>query len=220
MVKPLPAAFCAAVVLPLLAGCQSRLHDENLALYEENRQLRDQLEAGPSQVSTGIDAADYDALQRELAESQQLINALQNDLDAKFAQPSNLPDIAGVDTAFDDRTGEVTMSVAGDVLFGSGRSDLKDSAKQTLAQVAAALQETDGDVRVVGHTDTDPVTKTKGTYTDNFGLSSARALTVMRYLQLQGVPADRMQAVARGEFDPRGEDKSQNRRVEIVVETR
>jgi flagellar motor protein MotB len=219
----------ALTALPLLAvatlagGCQNRLHDENLSLFEENRALRTELE----RVQGGsVDGQTVIDLQNQLAQSQAEADSLRMQLDAQPASDSmqmmEVPDIAGTDTSFDPDTGELTVAVAGDVLFGSGRSDLKESSLQTLDNVVAALQNdyAGNPVRVEGHTDADPVTKTVGLYTDNFGLASARALTVMRYLKDQGIDPARLSAAAYGEHQPRSDDKADNRRVEIVVLTR
>ena len=207
------AALSAAV---LAGGCQNRLHDENQALYDENRKLRDQFELGTADDGRAAD------LESQLTAAEAENRRLREEAAAVPAVDFIMPEVEGAETSFDQVSGELTMSVAGDVLFGSGRSDLKDSAKQTLDNVAQVLQDeyANRPVRVEGHTDADPVTKTKKVYTDNFGLASARALAVTRYLQDQGVDPSRLSSSAYGEYQPRGADKAQNRRVEIVVVTR
>ena len=57
----------------------------------------------------------------------------------------------------------------------------------------------------------------KDKYGDNWGLSAARAATVVRALEKSGVTADRLHGAFRGEHAPRGSDKAANRRVERYV---
>ena len=74
-------------------------------------------------------------------------------------------------------------------------------------------------VFVVGHTDSDPIAKTKGIWDDNLDLSAARARAVHKYLVDQGVPPKLLGMRAMADTDPRP-NKNQSRRVEIVVSTR
>lgn len=78
-------------------------------------------------------------------------------------------------------------------------------------------------VDVVGHTDSDPIKKSK--WKDNWQLSAERALAVLRYLNSKGISSEKIRAVAAGSSRPVASNKSssgkaQNRRVEIVVNTR
>jgi len=80
-------------------------------------------------------------------------------------------------------------------------------------------------VDVVGHTDTDPIRKTKDKWKDNWELSAERALTVARYLIQRGIAEDKIRAVGCGESRPIASNstasgKAKNRRVEIVVHMR
>jgi chemotaxis protein MotB len=67
-----------------------------------------------------------------------------------------------------------------------------------LARVAQALKDVQGKlIRVEGHTDDVP-TDPKGPSPSNWELSTTRALAVVRLLQEQGVPADRLSAALHG----------------------
>ncbi|MEM8874026.1 MAG: OmpA family protein [Planctomycetota bacterium] len=214
-----PALIAAVALIATAAGCQNRLHDENLALFEENKALRERLsqqQAGTVDGQTVID------LQDQLALKDAEIGSLRAQLDGAQMASTPMDNIAGLETEMDTVTGEMTVRVPGDVLFASGVAEIKDDAKATLDEVARVLESEYAGmpVRVEGHTDSDPVTKTKAQFTDNFGLSSARALTVMRYLQSQGVDPARLSAVGHGMNVSRGGDKAGDRRVEIIVVTR
>lgn len=82
-----------------------------------------------------------------------------------------------------------------DVLFAPGKSELKASGERTLSDLIAKLNGPELSryaVRVDGHTDSDPVVKSKGSNVDNWGLSAQRALAVLRYLEKHGIHSDRL----------------------------
>lgn len=211
-----------AVLSLAVVGCQNKVHDENLALHRENRELRAQLEGVQSEVAARPDPSQLAAVQSQL----QARDARIAELEAQLRQPTPggppEPGIEGIETSYDAAAGTMTISMPGDVLFASGSATLKDSAKGTLDKIAAALK---GDfagraVRVEGHTDADKITRTKSLWADNLDLSLNRAAAVTRYLEGKGVPPKQMITSGYGEHRPRGGDKARNRRVEIVVVTR
>ena len=115
----------------------------------------------------------------------------------------------------------LTVDVAEQLFFDSGRADLKDTGKSVLKKVGEALKGYDDKViRVVGHTDNVPI-KTK-VFPSNWELSVARATTVVRYLQETGMPPERMVASGRAEYQPIAsnddpEGRRKNRRIEITL---
>lgn len=123
------------------------------------------------------------------------------------------------------RGGFVTMELPDQVLYKSGEATLTDSGKATLRTVAAALnREFAGHlVRVEGHTDNDPIRRTRELYKSNWELSSARALEVVHYLTEQcGLDPKRVHAAAFGEYQPvvpntTPANKQKNRRVAVVI---
>ncbi len=118
---------------------------------------------------------------------------------------------------WDPKKGTLTQKLASDVLFDSGKAILKSSAKSRLNSIASTIKQkySGKEIGVVGHTDTDPIRKSK--WKDNWELSCERALAVTRYLISQGIPAKQLAASGRSQYHPVGSSKSQNRRVEIVV---
>ena len=115
------------------------------------------------------------------------------------------------------------VTVGSDILFSSGRATLTRSGKSRLAQIAADInkQYSGLRVRVYGHTDSDPIKKTRRLWQDNLDLSANRAMAVARYLAGKGIPAKTIESVAMGQHHPvaanRGSGKAKNRRVEIIV---
>ena len=95
-----------------------------------------------------------------------------------------------------------------DVLFDSGSDILKPEAGLQLDKLAAALRDLETQIppdigwvmRVDGHTDIKPIATPQ--FPSNWELSSARAISVVRYLMSQGVPANRLVAAGFGEFQP------------------
>jgi len=118
----------------------------------------------------------------------------------------------------------LTVDLAEQIFFDSGRATLKASGKKVLKKVGDALKGyQDKIIRVVGYTDNVPVAKSlQGRYPTNWELSVARATTVVRFLQDAGVPPERMVASGRGEYDPVAsndtpEGRQKNRRIEIML---
>jgi chemotaxis protein MotB len=118
-----------------------------------------------------------------------------------------------------------------DVLFDTGSSALRPEATFQLDKLAAALRELEGQIpadigwvmRIDGHTDIRPIATIE--FPSNWELSSARAISVVRYLMDQGVPANRLVAAGFGEFQPieAGENEqalSRNRRIELKITER
>lgn len=84
------------------------------------------------------------------------------------------------------------------LLFAPGSAELHPSAFAVLGKVAEVVAQVPAHVEVVGHADAMPVTP-GGPWEDNWALSSARALTAVRYLAKRGVPDERLAASA--EYD-------------------
>jgi len=116
------------------------------------------------------------------------------------------------------------ITVGSDLLFGAGKADLTSKGKGELDKIARDLNGTYAGlpVRVYGHTDADPVKKTKKLWQDNLDLSANRAMAVTRYLIDKGVDGDRIETIAMGAAHSIADNKTaagkaKNRRVEIVV---
>jgi len=115
----------------------------------------------------------------------------------------------------------VVVRISGSFLFDSGRAELKPAAIPILDQLSKDLRGMSNDVRVDGHTDNIPVDSPR--YATNWELSTARAVTVARFLaEIGQVPASRLGATGYGEFHPLGpndtrEQRALNRRVEIRI---
>ncbi|WP_417239845.1 peptidoglycan -binding protein [Celeribacter halophilus] len=117
-----------------------------------------------------------------------------------------------------------------EVLFEPASADLNDEGKAQIARVAAILSEVSSEIppeidwviRVDGHTDKTPLSGS-GAYRDNWELSQARALSVVRYMsEALGFDPSRLVAAGFGEYQPVAEGDSpealaQNRRIELKL---
>lgn len=120
-----------------------------------------------------------------------------------------------------------------EVLFAPGEAELSLAGEGEIAKVAGILRNVIGDIpegidwvlQVDGHTDDVPIVE-GARFADNWALSQARALSVVRYLTgVLGFPAERLSANGYGEFQPVNPDdtaaaRAQNRRIELKLTTR
>jgi len=120
------------------------------------------------------------------------------------------------------RNGRMIIALPNDILFDSGRTDVKPAGKQALTKVAQALATVpDRDFLVAGHTDDLPI-KT-AVFPSNWELSTRRAVEVVHFLIAQGMRPKVLAAAGYGEFDPAvpndsPDHRAQNRRIEIVLQ--
>ena len=200
-------------------GCQNKLHEENKALWAQNQELQAKYAEIANQPKS--DPQQLSQLQGQIAERDAKIADLQSQLRQPTAGQANDPQIAGIETSFNKQTGDLTVNVPGDVLFDAGRATLKDTSKGTLNKIIGAIKKdyAGKHVFVDGHTDSDPITKTKGMWQDNLDLSAARARAVAQYLMGQGLDPKQVATRAYGDTVPK-KTKEASRRVEIVVATR
>jgi chemotaxis protein MotB len=129
-------------------------------------------------------------------------------------------DSSQVSVGYDERG--VVARMVDQVLFASGKAELRQRATAVLDQVAHVLQQVpDQPVGIEGHTDNEPI-KRSG-WADNTALAVARANAVADYLaQQHGIERSRMTASGYGEARPIASNdtaagRRKNRRVEIVI---
>jgi len=114
----------------------------------------------------------------------------------------------------------VTLRLPGKILFDLGKAELKEEAKKILDEIIPVLKSYTYPVRVEGHTDNLPIHTER--FPSNWELSSARAISVVRYLERKGLQRDLLSAVGYGEYRPlfpndTPEHRAKNRRVEIKI---
>ena len=116
----------------------------------------------------------------------------------------------------------LVITVLAEVLFDSGKTELRQESFPILDKVAKILKEElrSHNVGIEGHTDNQPI-KYSG-WKSNWELSTHRALSVLHYLEEKGISPARLSAIGYGEYRPVAsndtpEGRQLNRRVEIVV---
>ena len=219
--KGMLVAAMGLLAVGAAAGCQNKLAEENKQLWQQNREL--QARYGEAANQPKSDPNKLNALQGEIAARDAKISELESQLRQPTTGPSapSETQLAGIEATMDQATGNLTVNIPGDVLFDAGRASLKESAKSTLNKIAGAIKKeyAGKHVFVDGHTDADPITKTKGMWQDNLDLSAERARAVAKYLTTQGIEQRNVDARAYGSTQPK-KSKEASRRVEIVVATR
>jgi outer membrane protein OmpA-like peptidoglycan-associated protein len=144
---------------------------------------------------------DASSAQRAAANSEQQATELQRQIDVLQAKPT-------------DRGLVLTL---GDVLFTTGRADLKLGVTDNLNKLVAFLDKyPDRSIAIHGYTDS------IGSEDYNQGLSERRADSVKSYLTGQGIGSTRITASGKGRSDPVADNDSaagrqQNRRVEVII---
>ena len=118
-----------------------------------------------------------------------------------------------------------------EVLFQSGSAELETEGQIQLQQLAETLLEISNEIpkeinwilRIDGHTDNVPIKTEK--FPSNWELSTARAISVVKFIIKQGIPENRLVAAGFGEFQPLDNNqtisaRSKNRRIELKLDQR
>ncbi len=211
--KKMAGVLLVLAVMILVSGCGPDWKKRYEALNVEHENLKGLYEN--SQMNAGQAGQIADELAECRAENSELASQL-----ADCTESIQETGFEGMDQQYDPATGEITVTLPNAILFPSGKASLKSATNAPLDQIVSVLLEryANKEVDVVGHTDTDPIKKSS--WKDNWELGSARALSVVRYLQGKGIRAQLLRGVSCGEHRPVGNSKAENRRVEIVVHTR
>jgi chemotaxis protein MotB len=124
------------------------------------------------------------------------------------------------DVAVDYSSKGLVMRLSDHALFDVGVADISPQALPLLKKVCAIIADSPYQVRVEGYTDDVPINTAR--YPSNWELSTARAVTVLRYfIETCGISSQRLSAEGFAEYHPvvpnsSAENRAQNRRVEII----
>ncbi len=198
--------IASVVIVPALSGCNTVPREDYDAAVAESAQLRSDLASARERLAAANNRSQ--TLEQDLLLAQSEVER------ALAAGTTGFEGIEG--TTVSGRGADIVVGVAGDVLFDSGKTDLRSSSRSTLDRIASVLQSqyAGRNIRVEGYTDTDPIRKSQ--WKTNERLSAERALAVETYLVSKGVDNDRIYAAAFGSSHPKA-SKAQSRRVEIVI---
>jgi chemotaxis protein MotB len=189
--------------------------------------LRAQLAALQAEIEAAGasgDAGELERLKQKLADlAKQIANANLGPLPEALNQAladlaRQYPDVL----TFDQRTGMLRFN--SDFTFASGSAALNKNAEGLVAKLAGILNTPVAqpfEVKVVGHTDNQPIRRVAAQHPTNMHLSAHRAISVRDALVSDGVSANRMQVAGYGEFRPivanGANGAAANRRVEIFL---
>ncbi|HEX7900106.1 MAG TPA: OmpA family protein [Planctomycetota bacterium] len=119
------------------------------------------------------------------------------------------------------RGNDTVIDVPSDVFFASGSSTLSREGDKAMGSIVDYIKKRHpgGLIRVEGHSDSDPIRRTKSKYHCNWELSFERSHAVTHFLVEKGrFDPSRVVCEAHGEFHPVDpSNKAKNRRVEIVI---
>lgn len=118
-----------------------------------------------------------------------------------------------------------------EVLFEAGKAEISTDGETELGKLAAAIKDLESQIpadvnwvlRIDGHTDRRPIHTDR--FPSNWELSTARAVAIVKYLVVQGIPAHRLSANGFGQFQPidtadTPEAYAKNRRIELQLTNR
>lgn len=172
-----------------------------------------------------------DSLSTSLAEREKKVHELEQVLankdkavqDLKNKISSALLNFKENDITVQVKNGKVYVSLAEQLLFGSGSVTVDSKGVSALQQLAAAIRDQkDINIMIEGHTDNVPISRTSQYMNDNWDLSVMRATSITRILTKAGVSPKQITASGRGEYSPLASNdtaanKQKNRRTEIII---
>ncbi|WP_199722951.1 OmpA family protein [Pusillimonas sp. NJUB218] len=116
----------------------------------------------------------------------------------------------------------VSFRINSEILFSSGQAELSRDGLAVLQRLIKVLKESPHKVTIEGHTDAIPIRSAR--FPSNWELSSARAGSVVRYFEANGIVSTRLRAIGYADTKPLAtndtpENRALNRRVELLMET-
>jgi chemotaxis protein MotB len=172
-----------------------------------------------------------DSLSNSLAEREKKVQELEQVLankdkavqDLKSKISNALLNFKENDITVKVKNGKVYVSLAEQLLFGSGSIDVDAKGVTALQQLGKAIKDQkDINITVEGHTDNVPISKKSQYMADNWDLSVMRATSITKILMKAGVAPQQITASGRGEYSPLAandspQNKQKNRRTEIII---
>lgn len=203
-----------------LEGKNDQLEERVKAAEADNKALYEQLD------KMGMSAQDSQRRQEEMQKVIEDLREKERQAEARLQTFRNMLDrfknmIASGKLRVRIVRNRMVVELSENILFDSGRADLKVEGQQALQEVAAVLQSISGrQFQIAGHTDDVPIKSRR--FPSNWHLSTTRAVTVTRFLAENGVDPVRLSAAGYAETQPVAgndtpEGRAQNRRIEIVL---
>ncbi len=166
----------------------------------------------------------------ELREEKSSLSQRLQELEGKLAELENVKrslevSLQGTGASVRIKDDKIAVILPSSVFFSSGQATLKKKAKSSLTKVGSAIKNDfpNGTIRIEGHTDSDPIKRTRSIYASNWELSAKRAANVLHFLvEKCGLDSRGLYIAGFGEYQPIASNKTKkgkkkNRRVEIVI---
>jgi chemotaxis protein MotB len=189
------------------------------AAQAQSQDLQTQLATSASHAHDVEDQLTHAQTEREQLGAQlTAANARAQEGDAVAARLRDLVRHSGGET-HTEANGQISLQLVDRVLFSAGEAELTPQGATVLGQVADILRSVpDKQIWIEGHTDIAPVPH-PDRFASNWELSTARALSVVHYLQDQAhIDPRRLAVVGFGQYRPLQQRASaRNRRIEIVL---
>lgn len=203
-----------------LEESQSQLNDVNKSLKENNELLvvaADELANRQSELL---------AVENKLAESNNKLKATTDYMEKTSRLYNDLVDelsseLEANQIKISEMKDGVTVNLSQDILFPSGSATLNDSGVTVIQKVSGKLKNIPHQIIVAGFTDNVAIKgKLAKIFPSNWELAGARAASVVRLLEKEGVESAKLTAVSFGENQPVASNddwklRAQNRRIEI-----
>ena len=195
-------------------GCTDPDQMEIAALREEIEGLKNQ----NAEFARRAAAATDDANSARARSAQ-----LQGELDSCLSRLASTPaPVAQLPPGWEGNKGVAWVNIDEEILFDPGKADLKTSGRGKLQTVRNQIRDKfpTHNIWVVGHTDTDPISKSK--WRDNLELSMARGRVAGEALLAMGITNKDLVIGGQGPWNPRVPNegkvnKEKNRRVQIIA---
>ncbi len=198
--------------LDATASERDKLFAERGELMQEKNQLHSQIETVEAQKARARQEAEQ--AKAEIARQQAVYDGLQQTFTKE--QQQNQVKIEMMKSG-------IKVNLANDILFPSGSATLNDSGIDVLKRAATELKKSTYQTLIAGFTDNVPISGgLSARYPSNWELAGARAASVVRLLEDEGVPSEQMLAISFGENSPVAsnetpEERKLNRRIEILL---
>ncbi|WP_210394649.1 OmpA/MotB family protein [Motiliproteus sediminis] len=232
--RPVMVIGLVCVTLLMLSGCVSSAKYEQMvserdALLEQQAQLNSQVAQTEEEKAAAAKrakeafaeaerqkqlAAEKEAqIQAELVRQQEVYDNLQSTFAKE--QEANQVKIEMIKSG-------IKVNLANEILFASGSAQLNEQGVEVLTRAAAELKKSPYQTVVAGFTDNVAISGGLASkYPTNWELAAARASSVVRLLEQEGVSPDQLLAISFGEHNPvadndSDEGRAKNRRIEII----
>jgi len=223
-VSPITWAAAALLAVPVLSGCASE-QALRMSLSDRDREIQElHLERQQIQEELVRTKNDRDRLKTALQDAAASMAEQSKPVEAVAAPVPRFRDLDEAGITYGRRGDHIVFSVPSAVTFGAGKAELTSAGEKALLALGRRLTtEFNGEASfyVEGHTDSDPISKSK--FESNRHLSLRRAMAVHQFLVTEGLIQDeRFVLVGHGPYRPLAANDSKtnkalNRRVEIVV---